>query len=150
MSFRSTHLAAVASALVAFAAIGPAVQATAQAAGQPLKATLSGPAEKPPGDPHGAGSATFHLDSAKGQVCYDLQVSKIATATMAHIHKGASSEVGPPVIPLKSPDKAGKSSGCAPADAKLLTAIQQNPGAYYVNVHNAEFPGGAVRGQLSK
>jgi hypothetical protein len=28
--------------------------------------------------------------------------------------------------------------------------IVQTPENYYVNVHNAEYPGGAVRGQLSK
>jgi len=28
--------------------------------------------------------------------------------------------------------------------------ILQHPEQYYVNVHNAEWPGGAVRGQLSK
>jgi hypothetical protein len=26
--------------------------------------------------------------------------------------------------------------------------VSANPGKYYVNVHNADFPGGAVRGQL--
>jgi hypothetical protein len=28
--------------------------------------------------------------------------------------------------------------------------IIKNPGNYYVNVHNAEFPKGAIRGQLVK
>jgi hypothetical protein len=32
----------------------------------------------------------------------------------------------------------------------LIKAIRQNPEAYYVNVHNSDFPTGAVRGQLSK
>jgi hypothetical protein len=35
-------------------------------------------------------------------------------------------------------------------DADLIMEIRQNPENFYVNVHNDEFPGGAVRGQLSK
>jgi hypothetical protein len=31
-----------------------------------------------------------------------------------------------------------------------LKPIIANPAGYYVNIHNADFPGGAVRGQLAK
>jgi hypothetical protein len=31
-----------------------------------------------------------------------------------------------------------------------MKRIRQNPENFYVNVHNADFPDGAVRGQLSK
>ena len=34
-------------------------------------------------------------------------------------------------------------------DKNLLKAIIRNPENYYVNVHNAPFPNGAVRGQLA-
>jgi hypothetical protein len=150
MSRKLEHVAGVASALIAFGATGLAGPAWAQAAAQKLTATLSGPAETPAGDPHGAGTASVRVDPDKGQVCYELHVSKIAPANMAHIHKGPPGQAGPVAIPLKAPDKTGKSSGCAPADRAVLTDLLQNPGAYYVNVHNAAFPGGAVRGQLSK
>jgi hypothetical protein len=35
-------------------------------------------------------------------------------------------------------------------DRELALAILKHPADYYVNVHNAEFPAGAARGQLSK
>jgi hypothetical protein len=151
MTFASRNFAGVAAALIALGATSLASQAVAQtSSSHTFKTTLTGPAETPPGDPHGAGTATLHVEPSKGQVCYDLRVSKIATATMAHIHKGAAGQAGPVVVPLKAPDAAGKSSGCAQADSKVLADIVQNPSDYYVNVHNAPYPGGAVRGQLSK
>ena len=48
------------------------------------------------------------------------------------------------------PPTNGESSGCASASGELIKAIFQNPANYYVNVHNAEYPGGALRGQLGK
>jgi CHRD domain len=53
------------------------------------------------------------------------------------------------VVPL-TPPTSGVSSGCTSADPNLIKAIIQHPENYYVNVHTAEFPGGALRGQLSK
>jgi hypothetical protein len=52
-------------------------------------------------------------------------------------------------LPL-TPPTTGSSEACVSAAQELVQAIIQNPENYYVNVHNAPFPGGAVRGQLSK
>lgn len=41
-----------------------------------------------------------------------------------------------------------KLDGCVEVDRKLLDAIRSEPEKYYLNVHTAEFPDGAVRGQL--
>lgn len=101
-------------------------------------------------DTDGAGHATFKLDATKGEVCYELMVEKIGAATAAHVHKGAAGASGPPVVPMTKPDASGKASGCATADTAVVKDILANPANYYVNVHTAEFPGGAIRGQLMK
>lgn len=119
--------------------------------GRPLSATLTGAAEVPgPGDPDGAGTAHVTLNQGQGEVCYELSVTDIAPASAAHIHRGSAGSSGGVAVPL-SPPTSGSSSGCVSGvDKDLIKDIRQNPDAYYVNVHNAEFPPGALRGQLSK
>ena len=72
-------------------------------------------------------------------------MTKIDKPQAAHIHKGRSGVAGPVVIPLGS---AYKATGCQKAAKSLIEAIETNPNRYYVNIHNAKYPGGALRGQL--
>jgi hypothetical protein len=117
--------------------------------GAPRATTLSGAEEVPPADPDGTGFASITLNVGQTSVCWELSVSNIAPATAAHIHAAPAGVNGPVVVPL-SPPTSGSSSGCAEnVDPALIQAIIDRPEQYYVNVHNAEFPGGAVRGQLS-
>jgi hypothetical protein len=116
------------------------------AAGVQLKSTLRGGGSV---DPDGSGTFSATVDRAKGQLCYKLKVKNIDVAQAAHIHKGAAGASGPPVVPLGAPVK-GSSKGCASVAADALSAIVAHPADYYVNVHNAAFPGGAIRGQLTK
>lgn len=119
--------------------------------GRPFATTLLGVNEVPgPGDPDGSGTARITLGPGQGQVCSELTVSGIAPATAAHIHVGPVGVAGPVVVPLLPPT-GGTSSGCVTGvDPNLIKAIKKTPSEYYVNVHNAEFPAGALRGQLSK
>jgi hypothetical protein len=110
--------------------------------------TLSGAEEVPPADPDGTGFALITLNVGQATVCWELTASNIAPAAAAHIHKAPAGVNGPIVVPL-SPPTSGSSSDCGSADVALIQDIIDNPEQYYVNVHNAEFPGGAVRGQLS-
>jgi hypothetical protein len=118
--------------------------------GVPLVTTMSGAEEAPgPGDPDGSGFASIWLNHGQGTICWEWSVENIAPATAAHIHKAPAGVAGPVVVPLP-PTDADSSSGCAEnVSQALIKDIIQNPEAYYVNVHNAEFPAGAVRGQLS-
>ena len=119
--------------------------------GRRLTATLTGPVEVPgPGDPDGSGRAVITLNQGKGEVCFELTVSNIAPATAAHIHAGAAGVAGDVVVTLTPPPTEGSSKGCVSASADLIKDIRQNPANYYINIHNADFPDGAVRGQLAK
>ena len=108
-----------------------------------LHATLTGKAETPKGDPDGSGTAEVKFNGT--QVCWQIHVAKVGTITASHIHKGKPGVAGPVVVPFGA---AFKSKGCTTASASLIAAILKNPSAYYVNVHNAKYPGGALRGQL--
>lgn len=124
--------------------------ADADHGGRPLSTTLTGAAERPnPGDPDGSGTAVLTFNPGQKEVCFELTVEGIDPATAAHIHKAPPTAAGPIVVGL-APPTDGTSSGCVTAARELIVDIIQNPADYYVNVHNAPFPAGALRGQLSK
>jgi len=128
----------------------PSVASPPNHAGRPLQATLTGLAEVPDGDLDGSGTANLWLNQGQGTICWKVTTANIVTATAAHIHVAPVDVAGPVVVPLVGLTGPGTSSGCEDVDPDLIKAIRQNPGAYYVNVHNAVHPAGAVRGQLSK
>ncbi len=98
----------------------------------------------------GSGTARLQLNPEQQKICFLIHVSGIALpATAAHIHRGAAGINGPVVVPLMPPNAQGVSTGCTHAPHDLIVAIMQHPADYYVNVHNARYPEGAVRGQLS-
>ncbi len=148
-----THFKSFTLALAGTAALGGcATVAPAPAAPwlMQLTANMTGAAEVPgPGDPDGTGTATITLDPSRSSLCYTLRVANIATPTAAHVHVGAAGAAGDHVVVLDAP-ATGSSSGCATIDPALMQAITANPGGYYVNVHNAEYPAGAIRGQLRR
>jgi hypothetical protein len=115
-----------------------------------IAVTLSGATEVPgPGDEDASGTATVYLRSSTNEVCVDLIVENITLpATAAHIHQAPAGESGPPVVPLNAPNENGVSNTCATVDAALMQEMVNNPQNFYVNVHNADFPDGAARGQL--
>ncbi len=118
--------------------------------GSPMTVALSGKAEVPgPGDADGSGTASITLNHDQGQVCYDITVKDIQAPTAAHIHAGAAGKSGGPKVTFKAAAD-GSWKGCASADKAVIKDIMENPANYYVNVHNTEFPNGALRGQLSK
>ena len=100
------------------------------------------------GDPNGRGAFNATLDGR--QLCYGITVKNINNPVAAHIHRGSAKVAGPVILPLEQPTTGdpGASSACVQISRSLARGLRRNPGRFYVNVHTADLPNGAVRGQL--
>jgi hypothetical protein len=103
------------------------------------------------GDLDGTGTANVTVNVGQQRVCWDIDVDDIGPPQRGHIHRGAATTTGPIVVGFFEPADIDL-NGCTttPLDRALLKEIIQHPERFYVNVHNTEFPAGALRGQLSK
>jgi hypothetical protein len=147
------RLIAVAGALggvATLAACATMEETVAEETAATYRATLTGAQEVGGGDPDGAGSAEISISDEFGQVCWDLNdIRGIGPITAAHIHRGARGVNGPPVFPLKASNE-GDYQGCTDGSEWTQDRIEDNPQDFYVNVHTAEYPNGAIRGQLMR
>ena len=144
------RLLALSAAATAIALAGCATveEGIAEKTNTTFNATLTGAQEPGGGDVDGAGRAEISISDNFGQICYDLNdVKGIGPITAAHIHRGAPGVNGPPVFTLK-PANEGGYKGCSDGAEWTQDRIENNPSAFYVNVHTGEFPNGAIRGQL--
>jgi CHRD domain len=120
-----------------------------------LGALLTGAAVCTPacgtGDPDGIGFAHVRLSPliSAGHVCFRLSLAPTVAlpALGAHVHRGTIGETGPSVVDL-APSVDGRSMGCRTVPHTVYDEVLTNPTGFYVDVHNAAFPHGAVRGQL--
>ena len=115
-----------------------------------LGATLTGAAETGGGDADGSGDVLISLSPGGNSMCFRIRVSGIAAPTAANIYKAPAGVDGSVVMTLTTAGIGGEAIDCLPLDPKLLKDLMQHPEEYYVNVLNAEYPDGAVRGQLSR
>ena len=137
-------------AFLTVAVLMTAAMSMVSAGGRPLDAVLLGANEVPnPGDPDGSGAAHVTLNQGQGEVCFEITVAGVDPITAAHIHTGAAGVPGGVLVNFNVP--VNGLSGCVSGvDKDLIKDIRQNPENYYVNVHNAVYPAGALRGQLTK
>jgi hypothetical protein len=136
-----------------------------------LTTELDGSAEVPSsgdmsqmvGDVTGTGEAyVFGIDNDEMTLCYVLEVSGIQEVPVgegmaAHIHEGGPNENGPVVAALAGPEDGnagdclteGEEGKFPTGEAGIVQRILNNPEDFYINVHNPQFPDGAIRGQLT-
>ncbi len=135
-----------------------------------LEATLDGreevgadPLARLVGDPDGTGEAyVFGIDGDTTTLCYvltveDIQLVPVTEGMAAHIHEAPRDSNGPIVAVLAGPED-GNAADCLTegeegvfptGEAGIVQRILDNPAQFYINVHNPEFPPGAIRGQLA-
>ena len=143
--------------------VGVSADTTDLTAGLNGEKEVSSTGEKGVGDPDGRGRAEVRIQVARQRACFDLSWSNIAAPSMAHIHEGDADTAGGIVVALfmtgdeaapgdqDLPDTLHSVSGCATGvDQDLLRRIKDDPRDFYVNIHNNEFPPGAIRGQLHR
>ena len=143
--------------------VGVSADTTVLTAGLNGEKEVSSTGVKGVGDLDGRGKAEVRVQVARQRVCFDLSWSNIVAPSMAHIHEGNADTAGPIVVTLLMtgdetaptdqdlPDTLNGVSGCATGlDKVLLRRIDDNPRDFYVNIHNNDFPAGAIRGQLHR
>lgn len=124
------------------------VATTAQAETVRLAATLAGSNEPAGGSANGSGRFAVEIDTEFGDFCYTLTITGVGRATGAHLHSGAAGATGEALIPLEV--TGANSDMCAAIEPDKLQPILDAPADYYINVHTAAHPEGAVRGQLER
>ena len=95
----------------------------------------------------GVGGAVITVDTATGKIRGFVVSTGVDNANLAHIHTAARGVQGGVTVPLVG----GPDHWFVPDNAAALTPAQVadfQAGNMYVNLHNAAFPVGVIRGQL--
>ena len=113
-----------------------------------FSATLSGSAEVPANTSAATGRLDATFDKAKNTLRWTVSYSGLSgPATMAHFHGPALANANAGVV-VPFPNALSPASG-----ETMLTPTQIDDlmaGKWYANVHTATYPGGEIRGQVTR
>jgi hypothetical protein len=113
-----------------------------------FSATLSGTAEVPANPSAATGRLDATFDKAKNTLRWTVTYSGLSgPATMAHFHGPALANANAGVV-VPFPSALSPASG-----ETMLTPTQIDDlmaGKWYANVHTATYPGGEIRGQVTR
>ena len=124
-----------------------------------LRADLLGTNEVPVADLDGRGKASVRLDVEGGEVCFDVSFKEVERQTAGTFTVAATGAIVVPFFDLQNTprdprhdvlERTNGLRGCVDGDPTILAAIKASPSDYYVNLHNARFPGGFVRGDAPR
>jgi len=122
-----------------------------------LEANLAGSNEVPVagkpavGDPKGSAKGIIRIQG--NRVTFAFSWKGISAPTLGHIHQGVAGVNGDVKVPLFGTAMPANITAAAGAvtvsDPTIADALRADPAGFYLNLHTKEFPGGAVRGQLT-
>ncbi|MDI3331579.1 MAG: CHRD domain-containing protein [Micrococcus sp.] len=101
------------------------------------------PAEEPaPAQEQVSGEAALWVNADREVVCFDIDLNGVSgeSAATVHLHEAAGAQL----LAFSG------SSGCLPLSASALAQIDENPNAFYIDVHTEQSPDGAARGFLTQ
>lgn len=132
-------------ALTAFTASASATTITYQM-------DMTGAQSVPGGDLDGSATGLLSLDDVSGLVSWDFTFLNIATPAQMHIHgPGGSAGLAAGIaigLNVSTSGGPGTLISSVVTNPLLVAQIFGDPTDFYVNIHNVDFPAGAVRGQL--
>lgn len=106
----------------------------------------------PMGDPHGTAMEVLRIKG--NQVAFEISWHNLTAPTLVRVHAGSSGMTGAAVMPMLTAPMSDTVTAVAGSltvnDARMLARLVNNPGQFYLNVSNAKYPNGAVRGQFRK
>jgi hypothetical protein len=98
------------------------------------------------GSPHGSASAVVTINASTNEFCWEFsQLSNVSSPTVARLFRNFPGAPGTGGFDL---GRRYKSSGCIHMDPEVLGLITEKPEQFYLNIHNASYPSGAVRAPL--
>ena len=148
---KRVFLIALVAAITSVMVFGGPASAGKPGTGTVREAELSGAEVVPgPGDPDGQGMAHMIFYPMKHKICYRVTVNNIQTATKAHLHMGDAGQEGGMVKLNLLPPRNSARECIRGLGERFIKRISHNSSSYYVDVHNNEYPGGALRGQLTR
>lgn len=110
------------------------------------------PGKPPVGDPKGSATGIVRIQG--NRVTFAFSWQGISAPTLGHIHqgvKGVNGDVKVPLFGTPMPANITAAAGVVTvSDPAIADALRANPAGFYLNLHTKEFPGGAVRGQLTQ
>jgi hypothetical protein len=153
---------------ISIGALALSATAGADQGGRPFSVVLSGANEfnaaGAPSNLHGdadRGTIDLTLNPGQERVCWTVGPLTLSAGEalphVAHIHAAPAGVAGPVVIDLfggsaiaPAPTSYPTDEVCVHAERDAIRAIMHDPSDYYVNLHNAQHPGGVMRGQLDR